>query len=550
MLARSGSLLAIAGVCALGVGLAPTASDAQGAQRAGPASAWSAPHARAVFPTEPVARTLHGTVHRLGTLGGDSSAAVDVEGQIVVGRADTADGDSHAFAYDLAAANPTMLDLGTLGGLTSRALAISGHVVVGSADTASGAHAFAYDLAAPRPHMVDLSPPDDTFAVATAVDDGIVVGLSSSTAGGAFAYDLNATSPRMVDLGSFGGASQATDVDAHVVAGWSTDSNFDRVNPFAYDLDAPTPTMRNLSRLKGGTEAFAKAIDGNLVVGDGGTRLSDGFHSHAFVADLGAPGAPLRDLGDLSGHGTGDSSASAVSGNVVVGGATRGRSLEEAQWAFAEDVSVPDAVMRSLGSLGGHSEDQAMDVEGSMVVGGASIVGTLNGHAFAYDLGAATPRMSDLGSAVLDEQEDPIRVSGNVVAGTQMVGGFDRARAWTLATTTAPALRFTKTKTFVRENAGHATVTVVRDGDTSAAVTVKYATRGIGGATPGRDFTPTRGTLSFGAGQTKAIFRVPIVNDKRREGRERFLVRLRDPGPGAIQGTPRVAAVVILSSDR
>lgn len=556
MFGRNRSLLAIAGVCALGVGLAPNASGAQGAQRAGFESAWNAPHARAVFLTEPVGQTLHGTIHRLGTLGGHNSAAQDVEGQIVVGRADTADGDSHAFVYDLAAARPRMVDLGTLGGPTSSASAISGHVVVGSADTASGgSHAFAYDLAASRPHMVDLG----VEGAATAIDDGVVIGDSARASGGAFAYDLKAASPRMIDLGmlgghGIGGHSTATDVDARVVTGWSTDNNLDAA-PFAYDLDAPTPTMRNLGQLKGGSEAFAKAIDGNLVVGRGATRLPDSFHFHAFLADLGESGARVRDLGDLTAHGTGDSDATAVDGNIVVGGATRGRSLE-AQWAFAEDLSTPDPVMRSLGSLGGHTEDTATDVDGDIVVGRASIIGTLNAHAFAYDLGAATPRMSDLGPAFFQDDvtgrpsSNPIRVSGNVVAGTQMVGGFERARAWTLATTTAPALRFAKTKTFVRENAGHATVTVVRDGDTSAAVTVRYGTRDIGGATSGSDFTPTRGPLSFAAGQTKATFRVPIVNDTRREGRERFLVRLLSPSAGAITGTPRAAAVVILSSDR
>lgn len=548
MIARTRSLLALTGVCALGLGLLPNPADAdaQQAHQTGSATAWTAPIRHTVFPTEPVAETLHGTLHQLGTLGGPSSAVGAVDGQIVVGRADTAGGDSHAFAYDLAAPNPTMIDLGTLGGPTSTALAVSDRVVVGSADTATGdSHAFAYDLAAPRPHMVDLNLPDDTFGRATAIDDGIVVGDSD----GAFAYDLNATSPRMIHLGTFGGHSLATDIDDHVVAGWSTDSNFN-VNPFAYDLDAPSPTLRNLGRLKGGSEAFAKAIDGNLVVGEGSTRLADGFHFRAFVADLATSGARVRDLGDLSGHGTGDSTANAVSGNVVVGGATRGRSVEEARWAFAEDVSAPDPVMRSLGSLGGPVADQATDVDGSMVVGYAGIVGTLNTHAFAYDLGAGTPRMSDLGPALLDESEKRIRVSGNVVAGSREVGDSERAVAWTLETTTAPALRFAKTKTFIRENAGHATVTVVRDGDASAAVTVNYGTRDIGGATRRKDFTPTRGTVSFEAGQTTATFRVPIVNDKRREGRERFLVRLRDPSAGAIQGTPRVAAVVILPSDR
>src|SRR4051794_24867092 len=121
MFARKRSLLAIVGVCALVVGLAPNAADAQRAHRAGPAVAGGASSVHAVFPVEPVAETLHGTIHHLGTLGGDFSRVTDVDGQVVVGNADlpdngTDDTDSHAFAYDLGAPNPRMIDLGTLGG--------------------------------------------------------------------------------------------------------------------------------------------------------------------------------------------------------------------------------------------------------------------------------------------------------------------------------------------------------------------------------------------------------------------------------------------------
>ena len=78
---------------------------------------------------------------------------------------------------------------------------------------------------------------------------------------------------------------------------------------------------------------------------------------------------------------------------------------------------------------------------------------------------------------------------------------------------------------------------------------VNYSTRGIV-ARGTKDFTPTAGTLTFASGQTTASFRIPILDDKRREGREKFLIRLRNPSTGAIQGTPRAAAVVIRASDR
>ena len=82
-------------------------------------------------------------MHDLGTLGGATSAAVDIndDGQ-VIGIADTADGHSHAFLWD-----GKMHDLGTLGGDTSRAQAINRlGQVVGNAETEEGTtHAFLWN---------------------------------------------------------------------------------------------------------------------------------------------------------------------------------------------------------------------------------------------------------------------------------------------------------------------------------------------------------------------------------------------------------------------
>src|SRR4051794_13146323 len=126
MFASSRSLLATAGVCALALGVVPHAADAQSAQAAGPVTARTAPSAHPAFPVRPVARTLHGTIRQLGTLGGASSEVTDVDDQVVVGSADTADQETHAFVYDLGAAAPSMVDLGTLGGSFSGASAVSG----------------------------------------------------------------------------------------------------------------------------------------------------------------------------------------------------------------------------------------------------------------------------------------------------------------------------------------------------------------------------------------------------------------------------------------
>jgi probable HAF family extracellular repeat protein len=77
----------------------------------------------------------------LGTLGGTSSFAADVNGRgQIVGGSSTADGLTHAFLWQ----EGVMTDLGTLGGNTSEATEINenGQVVGRSADAAGETHAF------------------------------------------------------------------------------------------------------------------------------------------------------------------------------------------------------------------------------------------------------------------------------------------------------------------------------------------------------------------------------------------------------------------------
>ena len=101
----------------------------------------------------------------LGTLGGTNSIDADpifasgsqpFDGNTVVGDSNTTAGVVHAYAYNVATSGP-MIDLGdlaasrtynsTIGSITSSAAAASGNIVVGWAISADGQqHAFAYDL--------------------------------------------------------------------------------------------------------------------------------------------------------------------------------------------------------------------------------------------------------------------------------------------------------------------------------------------------------------------------------------------------------------------
>ena len=119
-----------------------------------------------------------GKVTELGFLpGGSRSLACDInDSSQVVGYADTADGNTHAFLY----ADGKMIDLGTLGGAESWAKGINATAqVVGSAHTASGKrHAYLYSNGI----MTDLNTRIDPAAgwkleEATAINDsGWIVG--------------------------------------------------------------------------------------------------------------------------------------------------------------------------------------------------------------------------------------------------------------------------------------------------------------------------------------------------------------------------------------
>ena len=100
----------------------------------------------------------------------------------------------------------------------------------------------------------------------------------------------------------------------------------------------------------------------------------------------------------------------------------------------------------------------------------------------------------------------------------------------------------------VAENAGSATMTVVRMGGPDGAASVSYAAT-AGTATTGADFTPTSGILSFAAGETEKTFTVAIIDDSIFEQNETVNLVLTAPTGGATLGTPNTATLTILSDD-
>ena len=111
-----------------------------------------------------------------------------------------------------------------------------------------------------------------------------------------------------------------------------------------------------------------------------------------------------------------------------------------------------------------------------------------------------------------------------------------------------PTFGFTSSS-FGANESENATVTVRKTG--SGAASVDYATSD-GTATAPEDFTPTSGTLNFGANETAKTFTVPLINDNIHSGSSSLTIKLRlsNPTCGAeLDGFSSSAVVTILDDE-
>ncbi len=111
-----------------------------------------------------------------------------------------------------------------------------------------------------------------------------------------------------------------------------------------------------------------------------------------------------------------------------------------------------------------------------------------------------------------------------------------------------PQLQLSSDSYTVQEDAGTATITVVRTGRTDWPVTVDYAT-GDDTATAGSDYIPTGGTLTFAPGVTSRTFEVPIIDDLLDEPDERVRLTLSSPSANTRLGSPAEAILTIRDND-
>lgn len=418
-----------------------------------------------------------------------------------------------------------------------------------------------------------------------------------NTAGSAFAY--------VTYLGGSGedqGTAIAVDPNtgAAYVVGRTTSTNFPTVTPLqtanAGAGDAfvakltPTGSALAYSTFLGGSgddRALGLAVDGPgsvTVVGLTGStnfptlnapQSAPGGGKDAFVARLIPAGSALVFATYLGGSGDDQADAVALdqSSNVYVAGTTASTNFPTVtpglpgngqQEAFVSKFDPTKASLQfSAASFTGPESGGSVLVTVSRTGGASGAVSvqyaTSDGTATAgtdYTATAGTLTWAD-GDATPKTFTVPLLDDGGPGEPTQTLsvllsrptgpaGLGPQASAVVSITEGAGQLQFGSPTFTVDESAGMATITVVRAGDMSGAVTVQYKT-GRGSAGAGTDYTAVSGTLSWADGDgARKTFSVPILDDNVvGESDVGVSLTLSSPTGGATIGIPSTANLTI-----
>jgi hypothetical protein len=216
-----------------------------------------------------------------------------------------------------------------------------------------------------------------------------------------------------------------------------------------------------------------------------------------------------------------------------------------AAYTVSEDagtVSIP--VTRTGGAAGGVSIGYAT-ANGSAAAGSdyTAQTGTLTFGAGVTTQTVTVPILAD--GATEAAETFTVRLSSPTAGATL---GTPSVATVTI-TDGAPrmSVRFSTDTYKTSETSRQATITVTRVGGTTGVVTVNYATTG-GAATPGVDFVPVSGTLTFASGQTSRTFTVPVLDDDLVDGPRTVSLALTSP-VGADLGAPGTATLTITDND-
>jgi probable HAF family extracellular repeat protein len=308
------------------------------------------------------------------------------------------------------------IDLGTLGGASSGAVDINASgQIAGTSDTADGSHAFLWTRGQGMRDLPGISSPARTWA-ADMNDAGEVAGASSG-------IDVSVVvwTPSVVDLGVEGGSgSGAVAVNnAGQVAGNAVFSVLSStVYAFAWTPSGGPVYLAGLGK-KHHTVVRAEN-DAGQVVGESSTDDFYAFPTHAFSWT--APGG-MADLGTLGAGAAGSSSAVAVNQSGQVAGMSQTSSGAEHAFSWTTAGGMVD-----LGTLGGTSSHAAALNDAGQIVG-RSTTASGDEHAFSWSVATGMIDLGTLGGA--SSRAVAVNVHGQVVGTSETRYGEEHAFFWT-----------------------------------------------------------------------------------------------------------------------
>ena len=380
--------------------------------------------------------------------------------------------------------------------------------------------------------------------------DGFVAKFNTNAAGAASLvfstfFDIN---------DSFG---NAIDIDAAGNAYVTGDARVQKLNPagsaLVYSFIIPDATTGTNSRLHttdiavdgsgqayvtGFETRFAGETSANLRVVNGFQPAFGGGLIDGFLVKLNAAGTALLYSTYLGGGNIEVADAVAVdsTGHAYVVGDTA-----------SADFPTRDAFQTI--KVGGNDLDLFITKIDTNATGANSLVFSTYYGASNFDEGASGVAIDAAGNIYATGY--PFRVSlGGIIHTGSVPGDNSQGDPFILkiANTSSNVIRFGSERLSVSEAAGSFEVTVVREGDSSAAANVDFATLD-GSAQRSSDYTSANGTLQFAAGETAKTFRVFITDDITPEPNETLFVILRESIEGVALAAPSVAALTIIDDD-
>jgi uncharacterized repeat protein (TIGR01451 family) len=187
--------------------------------------------------------------------------------------------------------------------------------------------------------------------------------------------------------------------------------------------------------------------------------------------------------------------------------------------------------------------------------GTASPSGTVNleGSSVVASLGTLAPGASATVTFTAIPSQIATLTGSAVVTSSELNTATDTSKnSATVSTTVVDrvgTIEFSQSSYAVADNAGSAAIVVSRVTGARGTVTVDYTTVAIN-ATPGLDYTPVSGTLTFPNGVSSQTIVVPVLNDPYNDHDERLSVVLSNAQTTesvgqAILGTPNTATLTI-----